>query len=230
MQKDLLDIKIEKSWKKQLDLEFSSSWFVELAAFIKTQQDSGKNIYPDTKHIFKAFDATPFNQVKVVVLGQDPYHGPGQAAGLCFSVPAQVKNPPSLVNIFKEIESETGQASVAKVTYDGDLTCWAEQGVLLLNSSLTVEHGKAGSHAGKGWDKLTDAAISKLSDNRDDLVFMLWGNFARGKKILIDSEKHMILEAPHPSPLSAHRGFFGCNHFISCNEYLEQHHIPQIIW
>lgn len=225
-----MNVVIENSWKAQLLEEFSSDWFAQLATFVRSRYGSNATVYPAPKNIFRAFDAAPFNAVKVVILGQDPYHGPSQAMGLSFSVPSNVANPPSLVNIFKELEQDLGDKSKAESDYSGNLQSWADQGVLLLNASLTVERGKAGSHAGKGWEKLTDAAIQKLSQERSGIVFMLWGNFARSKKQHIDASKHLILEAPHPSPLSVHRGFFGCKHFSACNAYLESHGQSPITW
>ncbi len=220
-----MNVKIEKSWEKALKNEFKSQWFKELADFVREQYTKGIPVYPPPKNIFRAFELTPFSKVRVVILGQDPYHGPGQAMGLSFSVSKDIPNPPSLKNIFKEIESDLGHKALAQTKEKGDLTFWAEQGVLLLNASLTVEKAKAGSHSEKGWQKLTDAVIKKLSDEREGVVFLLWGNFARKKKILIDTNRHYILEAPHPSPLSAHAGFFGSKHFSKCNVLLKQNPI-----
>lgn len=225
-----MNVKIDSSWKEVLNKEFCSAWFDELASFVRDEYASERTIYPLAKNIFKAFDTTPFEQVKVVILGQDPYHGPNQAQGLSFSVPSNVPNPPSLVNIFKELASDFGSKAEAEAKYNGDLTNWANQGVLLLNTSLTVEANRAASHSGKGWERLTDAAIKALSERRESIVFMLWGSHARSKKSLIDYSKHLILEAPHPSPLSAYRGFFGCRHFSKANQYLREHTIKQINW
>ena len=183
-------------------------------------------MYPPASKIFAAFDACPFDKVKVVILGQDPYHGPGQANGLCFSVNPGVPYPPSLINIFKEVSSDTGAAAPS----DGDLSRWARQGVFMLNSVLTVEQGRAASHASRGWETLTDAAIAALSANREHLVFLLWGSYAINKGKLIDRSKHLVLTSVHPSPLSAHRGFFGNRHFSRANEYLQAHGITPIQW
>ena len=211
------DIKIEESWKTALSKEFDSQYFKELTDFVRSEIRSGKHIFPPGKLIFNAFDHTPVEKVKVVILGQDPYHGQGQANGLCFSVARGIKSPPSLVNIMKEISSDLG----FEVPDHGDLTTWAEQGVLLLNATLTVESGKAGSHQGKGWELFTDRVISYLSEEKSGLVFLLWGRFAQAKEDLIDGGKHFILKAPHPSPFSASSGFFGCRHFSRTNEILE---------
>ncbi len=220
-----MNVKIEKSWKKVLKNEFESLWFEELSDFIREQYASGTPIYPPPGKIFEACARTPFDKVRVVILGQDPYHGPGQAMGLSFSVQENIPNPPSLKNIFKEIESDLGNKAIAQTKGGGDLTLWAKQGVLLLNATLTVEKGKAASHSDKGWQNLTDAMIRHLSDKRTGIVFLLWGNFARKKKDLIDQSKHHILESPHPSPLSAHAGFFGCKHFSKCNMILKDNPI-----
>ena len=201
-----------KSWEKYLENEFREAYFEELTALM------GGKVFPPPKEVFRAFEVCPFEKVKVVILGQDPYHGAGQANGLCFAVNEGVKLPPSLKNIFKEVESDLG----VKMSGRGDLLPWAEQGVLLLNSILTVEEGKAGSHEGKGWERLTDAAIRALSREREGLVFMLWGKYAQAKGAMIDREKHLVLEAAHPSPLSAYRGFFGCKHFSQANGYLRE--------
>ncbi|TVQ50094.1 MAG: uracil-DNA glycosylase [Saprospirales bacterium] len=218
-------IKIDTEWYKVLEEEFSKHYFTELKSFLISEKKKNKQIYPPGNLIFNAFDSTPFSKVKVVIIGQDPYHGPDQAMGLSFSVPMGVKPPPSLKNIFKEIYEDTG----IKPPNHGDLSKWASQGVFLLNAVLTVEYKKAGSHRNKGWEQFTDAAISKLSEYKENLVFLLWGNFARGKKELIDDSKHLILESPHPSPL-ARGGFFGNHHFSKTNEYLIKHKKSPINW
>jgi uracil-DNA glycosylase len=192
---------------------------------VRTQYAT-REVFPPAGKIFAAFDACPFDKVKVVILGQDPYHGPGQANGLCFSVNPGVRMPPSLVNIFKEIHADTG----APIPADGDLTRWATQGVMLLNATLTVEANHAGSHQGHGWEEFTDTVISRLSAHRDNLVFILWGSYAIRKSALIDASRHLILTSPHPSPLSAHRGFFGNHHFSRANAYLAAHGISPIVW
>lgn len=209
------NVKLEASWKKALDAEFGQGYFSALTAFVKNEYQTEK-IYPAPAQIFRAFDECPFDQVKVVIIGQDPYHGPGQAHGLCFSVNDGVQLPPSLQNIFKEIASDIG----TPVPQSGDLTRWVKQGVLLLNATLTVRAGQAGSHQGKGWEKFTDAAIRALSDQREQVVFLLWGRYAQQKEALIDSSKHLILKTVHPSPLSAYAGWFGSKHFSKANSYL----------
>lgn len=210
-----MNVRIDPSWKQVLQPQFTQPYFQKLTKFVK-QEYSQKTIFPPPKHIFRAFDITPFDQVKVVILGQDPYHGPKQANGLCFSVNPQVPFPPSLLNIFKELKSDVNKP----IPQTGDLTHWAKQGVLLLNATLTVVAHQAGSHQKKGWEKFTDATIQQLSQNRQNLVFMLWGRYAQDKGQVIDPDKHLVLKAPHPSPLSAHRGFFGCRHFSQANTYL----------
>lgn len=220
-----MDVKIEASWKEQLNDEFDKDYFVKLTEFIKNEYLT-KKIFPPAKLIFNAFEHTPFNKVKVVILGQDPYHNDGQAHGLSFSVNEGIQQPPSLVNIFKEINRDLG----IPVPKSGDLTRWANQGVLLLNATLTVEAHKAGSHQGKGWETFTDTAIRKLAENRSNIVFMLWGSYAQRKADFIDANKHLILKSPHPSPLSAHRGFIGNNHFGLANEYLKSKDIEPINW
>ena len=210
-----MEVKIEESWKKRLQEEFDKDYFSQLVAKVKTAY-SNTRVYPDAKNIFKAFELTPFDDVKIVIIGQDPYHGPNQAHGLCFSVPETEKIPPSLVNIYKEIETETGK----KMPSNGNLVRWAKQGVLLLNATLTVQAHQAGSHHGFGWDIFTDAVIKKISDEKENIVFLLWGSPAQKKGKVIDRNKHLVLESPHPSPLSAYRGFFGNNHFTQTNEYL----------
>lgn len=220
------DIKIESTWKEHLGEYFNSEQFINLSNFIRTEYLT-KKVYPEPKNIFKAFWLTPFNKVKVVILGQDPYHGPGQAEGLSFSVPDGVKLPPSLQNIYKEIEINCGYS---KDFTKGSLSNWAEQGVFLLNAILSVVAGQPTSHQGHGWEPFTDNVIKTLSDKKNNLVFMLWGNYARSKKSLIDKNRHLILEAAHPSPLSAYSGFFGCKHFSQCNNYLKKHGQEEINW
>jgi uracil-DNA glycosylase len=219
-------VKIEPSWKEALHDEFSQVYFQNIVAFLKQAKREGRTIYPPGSLIFNAFNQTPFSAVKVVILGQDPYHNPGQAMGLSFSVPKGVRLPPSLRNIYKEIEDSLGIPAAKH----GDLTHWAVQGVLLLNAMLTVERNQPGSHQKIGWQNFTDAAIRALSEQREHLVFMLWGNFARKKKVLIDTGQHLVLESPHPSPFSADRGFFGNNHFKRANEYLKAHGQEPIDW
>ena len=220
-----MDVKIEGSWKKRLEPEFGKDYFLRLAEFVRNEY-STKTVYPPGGLIFSAFNLCPFEKVKAVIIGQDPYHGPGQAHGLCFSVREGVGFPPSLVNIFKEIESDTG----IRRPRSGNLETWASQGVLLLNATLTVRAHMAGSHQGKGWEKFTDAAISILNQERDNLVFFLWGNYAQKKGESIDESRHLVLKSVHPSPLSASRGFFGNKHFSRCNEYLIQNGIEPINW
>ena len=220
-----MNVKIEESWKNQLAPEFDQPYFQQLAAFVR-QEYAATTCYPPGGKIFNAFNTTPFSAVKVVLLGQDPYHEPGQAHGLCFSVNAGVQIPPSLRNIFTEIQNELGVAPPPS----GDLTRWARQGVLLLNATLTVRRGLAGSHQGHGWEQFTDAVIRTLATQREHLVFLLWGAYAGKKADFIDSQRHLVLRSPHPSPLSAHRGFFGNNHFRLCNEYLQAHGMAPIQW
>lgn len=220
------NISIEPSWKKILEEEFEKDYFIQLTNFVRSEYLSSK-VYPPPKLIFNAFELCPFEKVKVVILGQDPYHGPGQAHGLSFSVPEDIKFPPSLRNIYKEIVNEYGDMEIPK---SGNLDHWANQGVLLLNATLTVRAGEAGSHQNKGWESFTDSVIKKISDEKDGIVFILWGNYARAKKDLIDSRKHLILESPHPSPFSADRGFFGNNHFRKTNEYLKSKSKSEIKW
>ncbi len=219
------EIRIEASWKNALEEQFKSTYFVELSEFVKEEYRT-KKVYPPPKLIFNAFDRCSFDNVKVVIIGQDPYHGAGQAQGLCFSVPDGVRIPPSLANIYKELHDDLGK----EIPTTGNLEHWANQGVLLLNATLTVRAGEAGSHQGRGWETFTDAIIKKLSDRREHLVFMLWGNYARNKKMLIDLDKHLVLEAPHPSPFSAYTGFFGCKHFSQTNAYLEEYSIGPVAW
>ena len=220
-----IEPKIEKSWKEFLREEFESPYFAELKRFLVTEREQHR-VYPPGPKIFAAFDLTPFEQVKVVILGQDPYHGPGQAHGLSFSVPEGVTPPPSLVNIFKELNNDLGIAP----SRSGNLESWAQQGVLLLNATLTVRARQAGSHQKKGWESFTDTVIQKLSTDRKGLVFLLWGRFAQAKEALIDGSKHHILKAPHPSPFSAHYGFFGCQHFSKTNQLLESQGLEPINW
>lgn len=220
-----MNVKIEDSWREALAAQWDMPYFKALTDFVRAQY-AATTVYPPASKIFAAFDACPFNQVKVVIIGQDPYHGPGQANGLCFSVNPGVPFPPSLVNIFKEVVADTGAA----VPADGDLSRWARQGVFMLNSVLTVEQGRAASHASRGWETLTDAAISALSERRDNLVFLLWGSYAINKGKLIDRDRHLVLTSVHPSPLSAHRGFFGNRHFSQANAYLQSHNITPIEW
>ena len=221
-----MNVIIEESWKRMLSDEFNSMYFGRLAAFVRSAYAKGV-VYPPAKNIFEAFNRTPFDKVKVVILGQDPYHEPNQAHGLCFSVQDGVQPPPSLKNIYKELEDEYGTPFLNR---NGDLSYWADQGVLLLNATLTVAAGNAGSHQGKGWEIFTDAVIAKLSAHRENLVFLLWGSYARRKGMVIDRRRHLVLECAHPSPLSAYRGFFGCGHFKKTNEYLAEHNLPQINW
>lgn len=213
-------------WKKRLEDEFSQPHMAALREFLLERKRQGAVIYPPGELIFNAMNSTPFDQVKVVVLGQDPYHGPGQAHGLCFSVQDGVALPPSLVNIYKELSSDLG----TEPPVNGNLQHWADQGVLLLNAVLTVERGQAGAHQGKGWERFTDRVISELNEGRDKLVFMLWGSYASKKGAMIDRNRHLVLEAPHPSPLSAHRGFFGCRHFSAANGWLSRHGQTPIDW
>lgn len=223
-----MDVKIEKSWKELLANEFESEYFAKLVEFVKNEYKTGV-VYPPGKYIFEAFNRTAFDKVKVVVIGQDPYHNPGQAHGLSFSVPEGIALPPSLINIYKELEKEYNKPFRDR---SGDLSHWADQGVLLLNATLTVSGGAnmAGSHQGKGWEKFTDAVIRALATRRKGLVYLLWGSYAQKKAAFVDREENLVLECAHPSPLSAHRGFFGCDHFKKCNEYLVEHGIEPILW
>lgn len=223
-----MEVKIESSWRDALKGEFEQEYFAELTRFVKEEYKTGA-VYPAPKNIFRAFDLCPFDKVKVVILGQDPYHGAGQANGLAFAVGEDTPIPPSLQNIFKEIQADLGLPCVASAK-QGDLSRWAEQGVLLLNATLTVRAHAAGSHQKKGWEQFTDAVIRALSEERSDLVFMLWGNYAKAKGAHIDHTKHLVLTAPHPSPLSAHAGFFGCKHFSKANDYLTAHGQTPIDW
>jgi len=219
-------IKLEPSWKARIGDYLQRDDMRALSAFLRERKQAGARIFPPGPRIFAAFDATPFDAVKVVILGQDPYHGHGQAHGLCFSVLPGVPVPPSLDNIFKEIQSDLG---IARPDH-GCLLPWARQGVLLLNSVLTVEEGRAGAHQGKGWEGFTDHAIETLANERENLVFLLWGSYAQAKGKVIDARRHCVLKAPHPSPLSAHRGFLGCKHFSATNQYLSQHGQSPIDW
>ena len=221
-----MDVKIEESWKKVLKAEFSKPYFPQIPLHLKTEKSQGKLIYPPGSLIFNAFNTTPFNKVKVVILGQDPYHGAGQAHGLCFSVQNGVPPPPSLVNIFKELQDDIG----IEIPNHGNLTKWAAQGVFLLNASLTVRAGEPMSHSKIGWAAFTDTVIKKISEEKKNVVFLLWGKFAQEKRVLIDETKHCILRSVHPSPLSAYGGFFGCKHFSKTNEYLMGKGIDPIDW
>jgi uracil-DNA glycosylase len=220
-----MDIKIEASWKERLKDEFDQPYFINLTGYVKSEYAIQK-IYPPGKLIFNAFEKCPFDKTKVVILGQDPYHEPGQAHGLCFSVPDGVSFPPSLQNIFKEIQNDLGVA----IPRSGNLERWAEQGVFLLNATLTVRSHQAGSHQKKGWETFTDKVISLLSDSQDHLVFLLWGAYAQRKGELINPDRHLILRSVHPSPLSAHRGFFGNHQFSKTNEYLKIHGKTPVNW
>ncbi len=221
-----MEVRIESSWKEKLKNEFQKPYFTKLTSFVKGEYQE-LTIYPPPKEIFRAFDLCPFNTVKVVILGQDPYHGKGQANGLCFAVGGKTTIPPSLRNIFKEIQSDIGKPLVHT---DGDLSRWATQGVLLLNATLTVRASTAGSHQGKGWEEFTDAAIAALSAGREHLVFILWGNYAKAKGAHIDRTKHLVIESAHPSPFSASNGFFGSKPFSKTNTYLTEHGMTPIDW
>ena len=220
-----MNVKIEESWKSRLSSQFSAPYFRQLAEFVRAEY-AAHECFPPGPLIFNAMNTTPFEAVKVVILGQDPYHDVGQAHGLCFSVQEGVAQPPSLQNNFKDIHSETG----APIPASGDLTRWARQGVLLLNSLLTVRAHQPGSHQGKGWEQFTDAVIAALNREREHLVFLLWGSYAIRKGSLVDSSRHLVLTSPHPSPLSSYRGFFGNHHFTLCNDYLIQHGQQPILW
>lgn len=211
-------IQLEPGWLAALAADFELPYMSSLKQFLSQEKQDGKIIYPRGSEYFAAMNTTPLDEVKVVILGQDPYHGPGQAHGLCFSVRDGTNSPPSLVNIFKEIRSDLNLPDGTQ--FSGDLTAWAQQGVLLLNSVLTVERYQAASHQGKGWETFTDSIIQVLSEQRESCVFMLWGSYAQKKGSVIDTDRHLVLKAPHPSPLAAHRGFFGCKHFSKCNAYL----------
>ena len=220
-----MDVKIEQSWKNALSAEFDKDYFIKLTDFVRDEYMSGKQIFPAAKNIFNAFNLCPLDKVKVVIIGQDPYHEPGQAHGLCFSVLPPTPIPPSLQNIYKEIESDVGRPS----STHGDLTHWAEQGVLLLNATLTVRAHAAASHAGMGWEQFTDAVIAACSA-RENIVYMLWGSYAQRKAQIVDANRNLVLKSVHPSPLSAYHGFFGNHHFSRANEYLVQHGKEPIDW
>lgn len=221
-----MEVKIEESWKEALKAEFVKPYFQQIILFLKTEKAAGKTIYPPGNLIFNAFEKTPLPNVKVVLLGQDPYHGKGQAHGLSFSVPGGVPPPPSLVNIYKELKTDIG----LPIPTTGNLTKWAEQGVMLLNASLTVRAGEPASHSKIGWMLFTDAVIEKISQLKENVVFMLWGKFAQDKQSLVDETKHMVLKAAHPSPFSVDKGFYGCRHFSKTNEYLTANGIDPIDW
>lgn len=219
-------VRLHPSWLQHLAPEFDKEYMRELRAFLLAEKSQRKVVFPPGERIFAALDHTPFDHVKVVILGQDPYHGPGQAHGLCFSVPQGVAIPPSLQNIYKELHNDIGMP----IPKHGNLESWARQGVLLLNAVLTVQSGMANSHQGKGWELFTDAVIRALNEQREHLVFLLWGSYAQKKGAMIDRTRHLVLQAPHPSPLSAHRGFLGCRHFSQANAYLKQHGLGEIDW
>ena len=223
-----LRILVDLGWQSSLLDEFVKPYMKDLIDFLCLEIASGKTIYPKESEYFKAFNATPFDKVKVVLLGQDPYHGTGQAHGLCFSVPNGVGCPPSLKNIFKEIQGDLGLSPCD--FQHGNLQAWADQGVLMLNSVLTVEAGRAGCHKGRGWEKFTDRVISELNENKEHIVFILWGDYAQKKGAVIDERRHLILRAPHPSPLSAYKGFLGCRHFSTANAYLADHGMTPVDW
>ncbi len=220
-------VAIAESWKPVLQQEFNKPYFDALIDFLKQEKAAGKTIFPPGPQIFAAFDYTTFNDVRVVIIGQDPYHGQGQAHGLCFSVNKGIAVPPSLQNMYKELKADINGFEIPN---HGDLSHWAKQGVLMLNATLTVEKDKAGSHQGKGWEEFTDAVIKAVSTQKENVVFILWGKFAQSKARLIDNTKHLILMAAHPSPFSAYNGFFGCKHFSKTNHYLKQHQLPIINW
>ncbi len=219
-------IDLDASWLEHLRGEFSLDYMQQLKAFLRAEKRAGKVIYPSGKQMFNAFNETPLDAVKVVILGQDPYHGPGQAHGLCFSVAPGVTLPPSLVNIYKEVEQDLG----IRMPGHGCLDSWAQQGVLLLNSVLSVQRASAASHQGRGWERFTDSAIELVNRQREGVVFMLWGSYAQRKGAIIDTQRHCVLSAPHPSPLSAHRGFFGCKHFSLANAYLQGRQLSPVEW
>jgi uracil-DNA glycosylase len=221
-----MDVQIEESWKSVLKGEFDKVYFQQIVIFLKAEKAADKIIFPPGPFIFNAFNKTPFSKIKVVLLGQDPYHNPGQAHGLSFSVPDGIKKPPSLVNIFKELESDLGIPSAK----NGNLEKWAQQGVMLLNASLTVRQNEAGSHSKIGWLQFTDSVISKISEQKKGIIFLLWGKFAQDKQTLIDETKHYVLKAAHPSPFSADKGFFGCKHFSKTNELLSLQNKEPIDW
>ena len=219
-------IKLHPAWLERLQPQFDEPYMGELKRFLLDEKQRGKSIFPKGANWFRALDLTPLDQVRVVILGQDPYHGPGQAHGLCFSVPPDVRPPPSLVNIYKELASDLGITPARH----GFLENWAKQGVLLLNSVLTVEMGRAASHRDRGWERFTDAVIREVNAKDEPIVFMLWGSYAQKKAAFVDTSKHLVLKAPHPSPLSAHNGFFGCRHFSKANAFLESRGAPTIDW
>lgn len=219
-------VKLDPSWMTQIGGEFDQPYMKTLRQFLQAEKEAGTIVYPKGTDIFNALNTTTFENVRVVIIGQDPYHGEGQAHGLSFSVPQGVKIPPSLMNIYKEIESEFS----VKMPRHGDLTGWAAQGVLLLNATLTVRQALAGSHQGKGWEEFTDAVIRAVNDHHEHVVFMLWGSYAQKKAGFVDRKKHLVLTAPHPSPLSAHRGFLGCGHFKKANDYLKAHDRMPVEW
>lgn len=220
-----MDVKIDASWKKVLQDEFEKPYFAQLTSFVRDEYKT-KKIFPPGNMIFSAFDHCPFDKVKVVIIGQDPYHNDGQAHGLCFSVNSGVDFPPSLINIFKEIERDLGKP----MPTSGNLERWADQGVLLLNATLTVQAHSAGSHQGRGWETFTDAVIRKVAQEKEHVVFMLWGNYAQQKGAVVDGQKHLVLKSVHPSPLSAYRGFIGCGHFSTANNYLISNGLNPINW
>ncbi|MBT1698314.1 uracil-DNA glycosylase [Fulvivirgaceae bacterium PWU4] len=220
-----MDVKIASTWKHRLSNEFDKPYFTQLTDFVKTEYQTA-TVYPPGKEIFRAFDRCDFDDVKVVIIGQDPYHGPGQANGLCFSVRDGVRMPPSLVNIFKEIQQDLGKP----IPQSGDLERWANQGVLLLNATLTVRASTPGSHQNKGWETFTDAVIRKISEEKENVVFLLWGSYAQKKGEIIDRSKHLVLMSAHPSPFSADRGFFGSKHFSKANQYLASKGLKEIEW
>lgn len=220
-----MNVRIESSWKKALADLFASDVWKQTSAFMRDEYVS-HTVYPAPKNVFNAFELCPFDEVKVVILGQDPYHGKGQAHGLCFSVPEGVRTPPSLQNIYKELKEDVDK----EIPEHGNLEHWARQGVLLLNATLTVRAGQPGSHQGKGWETFTDSVIQKINDEKEHIVFLLWGNYAKNKGAFIDRDKHLVLEAAHPSPYSANNGFFGCKHFSQTNTYLKRHTKKPIEW
>ena len=220
-----MDVKISESWKNLLQEEFDKPYFEELTRFVKSEYSAGQ-VFPAGRNIFRAFDKCPFDKLKVVIIGQDPYHGVGQANGLCFSVDDGVQYPPSLQNIFKEIHDDIG----SPIPSSGNLDRWAEQGVLLLNAVLTVRAHQAASHAGRGWEQFTDAVVRTIAQRKEGVVYMLWGNYAQRKGQIADPERNLILKSVHPSPLSVYRGFFGCKHFSKANDYLIQHGKEPIVW
>ena len=220
-----MDVRIERSWKDRLQSEFDNDYFQRLTEFVRNEYQT-KKIFPPAKLIFNAFDHCTFDNLKVVILGQDPYHGPGQANGLCFSVNNGIKHPPSLVNIFNEIRNDIG----TPIPENGNLERWADQGVLLLNATLTVKAHDAGSHQNRGWEEFTDRVIKIISDQKEQVVYLLWGSYAQRKGEIIDKTRHLILQSPHPSPFSVHRGFFGCKHFSKSNAYLTTNGESPIVW